>query len=155
VLPDAPAPAPPLAGLRVLDLSRVLAGPYCTMLLADLGAEVVKIERPDGGDTTRGWGPPFAGGESTYFLSVNRGKRSAAVDLATPSGQELLRGLAARSDLVVENFLPAVAARLGVTHAALAAGNPALVLVSIRGYPRESATPTVRGSMPRSRGRPG
>jgi crotonobetainyl-CoA:carnitine CoA-transferase CaiB-like acyl-CoA transferase len=135
---DAPAAAPPLAGLRVLDLSRVLAGPYCTMLLADLGADVVKLERPDGGDTARAWGPPFVAGESTYFLSVNRGKRSVAVDLAREEGRRTLVRLARRADLVVENFLPTVAERLGVTHAALSEGRPELVLVSIRGYPAES-----------------
>ena len=95
---------PPLDGIRVLDLSRVLAGPYCTMLLADLGADVIKVERPGEGDETRSWGPPFAGGESAYFLAVNRGKRSVALDLARPEAQEALRRLARRADVVVENF---------------------------------------------------
>src|SRR4029434_6672704 len=79
----------PLAGVRVADLSRVLAGPYCTMVLADLGADVVKVERPEGGDGTRSWGPPFTGGEAAYYLSVNRGKRSCALDLSQPEGQAL------------------------------------------------------------------
>ena len=96
-----PANAPPLAGVRVVDLSRVLAGPYATMTLADLGADVVKIEHPAGGDETRAWGPPFAGGESAYFLSVNRGKRSVAVDLKDPEGRDLALELCARADVVI------------------------------------------------------
>ena len=100
--------AGPLAGTLVLDLSRVLAGPFCTMLLADLGARVVKVESPDGGDVTRGWGPPNdrASGLPAYYLAVNRNKESIALDLATPSGAESVRILARRADVVVENFLP-------------------------------------------------
>src|SRR5947199_2140930 len=94
----------PLEGIRVLDLSRVLAGPYCTMLLADLGADVVKVERHGEGDETRTWGPPYAGGEAAYFLSVNRGKRSIAIDLARPEGRGLAQSLARSADVVVENF---------------------------------------------------
>src|SRR3954466_15264070 len=85
---------PPLAGIRVLDLSQVLAGPYCTMMLGDLGADVGKVERPGGGDGSRAWGPPFAGGESAYFLQVNRNKRSIAIDLRAAEGQEVARRLA-------------------------------------------------------------
>ncbi len=87
---------PPLDGVRVLDLSRVLAGPYCTMVLADLGADVIKVERPGVGDETRAWGPPYAGGESAYYISVNRGKRSCAIDLSTEEGQRQAQELAAR-----------------------------------------------------------
>src|SRR5207237_4135835 len=93
-----------LAGIRVLDLSRVLAGPYCTMLLSDLGADVIKVERPGEGDETRTWGPPYAGGEAAYFLSVNRGKRSVAIDLAKPEGQAVVRRLAQTYDVVLETF---------------------------------------------------
>src|SRR3954454_21351511 len=96
--------APPLAGVRVVDLSRVLAGPYCTMLLADLGADVIKVEHPVGGDETRSWGPPFAGGEATYFLSVNRNKRSAALDLKDEEALGVVRRLAESSHVVIENF---------------------------------------------------
>jgi formyl-CoA transferase/CoA:oxalate CoA-transferase len=131
------APRPPLAGVRVLDLSRVLAGPYCGMLLADLGADVVKVERPGTGDTTRAWGPPFVEGESTYYLCVNRGKRSVALDLASPAGAEAARRLAAHSDIVVENFLPGVADRLGLGAERLMAQRPGLVYVSITGYPED------------------
>src|SRR5438445_11058380 len=95
-----------LAGVRVLDLSRVLAGPYCTMVLGDLGADVVKVENPDGGDDTRHWGPPFVEGESAYYLGVNRNKRSIAVNLKNPAGQELVRRPATHSDVFVENLRP-------------------------------------------------
>ena len=99
-----PAPSGPLAGTRIVDCSTVLAGPYCTMLLADLGADVVKVERPEGGDETRSWGPPFAGGEAAYYLSVNRGKRSCALDLSQPEGRALALELCAAADVVIENF---------------------------------------------------
>src|SRR3981081_4697095 len=96
-----------LSGVKVLDLSRVLAGPLCTMMLGDLGASVLKVERPDGGDETRGWGPPFdAAGESAYFLSVNRNKLGVTADLAADEDVDLLRYLAAGADVVVENFRP-------------------------------------------------
>jgi crotonobetainyl-CoA:carnitine CoA-transferase CaiB-like acyl-CoA transferase len=130
------APAP-LAGVHVLDLSRVLAGPYCTMLLADLGADVVKLERPGTGDPTRAWGPPFVDGESTYYLCVNRGKRSIAVDLATPEGLSIVKRLAARSDVVVENQLPGALDRLGGGYEALRAERESLVWCSITGYPTD------------------
>ncbi len=128
---------PPLDGIRVLDLSRVLAGPYCTMLLADLGAGVVKVERPGEGDETRTWGPPYAGGEAAYFLAVNRGKRSAALDLGTLEGREVVRRLAARSDVVVENFRAGTAERLGAGYEQLAEDNPGLVYCSITGFGSE------------------
>src|SRR3954463_11401011 len=124
----------PLDGIRVLDLSRVLAGPYCTMLLADLGADVVKVERPGEGDETRSWGPPYADGESAYFLAVNRGKRSLALDLARPEGQEVARRLARSADVVVENFRRGGAERIGVGYSALAEANPGLVYCSISGF---------------------
>src|SRR6266581_1009796 len=108
--------ASPLDGILVLDLSRVLAGPFCTMLLGDLGARVVKVEAPDEGDTTRGWGPPYepTSGLSTYFLSVNRNKESVALDLKTPEGRESVRILARRADVLVENFAPGALERFGL-----------------------------------------
>src|ERR1700712_5248656 len=125
----------PLEGVRVLDLSRILAGPYCSMMLADLGADVVKVERPGSGDPTRSWGPPFVHGESTYFLSTNRGKRSICVDLQDPEGIALVRTLAARADIVIENFIPGGAERMGLGFEALREQNPALVYCSVAGYP--------------------
>jgi len=133
----------PLAGLRILDFSRVLAGPYATMTLADLGADVVKIEHPAGGDETRAWGPPFAGGESAYFLSVNRGKRSIALDLKDPEGRELGLDLCARADVVIENFRPGGAARLGLDYEAVRQRRPDIVYCTISGFgarePRDRA----------------
>ncbi|HEY5577591.1 MAG TPA: CoA transferase [Deferrimonas sp.] len=124
----------PLSGVRVLDLSRVLAGPFCTMLLGDLGAEVIKVERPGGGDDTREWGPPFAAGESAYYLCVNRNKKSVALDLKSPKGIAAVRALSARSDVVLENFRVGVADKLGLGYEALAKGNPGLVYCSVTGY---------------------
>ncbi|UBU16048.1 CaiB/BaiF CoA transferase family protein [Nonomuraea gerenzanensis] len=122
-----------LSGLLVADFSRVLAGPYCTMLLADLGAEVVKVERPGTGDDTRAWGPPYASsGEATYFLGVNRNKRSIALDLRADA--EVARALAARADVLVENFKPGTMDRLGLGYEALRALNPGLVYCSITGF---------------------
>ncbi len=133
--PAPPSPAPgPLAGVRVADLSRVLAGPYATMLLADMGAEVVKVEHPARGDDTRAWGPPHAGGEAAYYLAVNRGKRSLAVDVKDPEGRAAVQELCARSDVVVQNFRPGVAERLGLGFEALRERNPALVYCSISGF---------------------
>jgi crotonobetainyl-CoA:carnitine CoA-transferase CaiB-like acyl-CoA transferase len=126
----------PLAALRVVDLSRVLAGPYATMMLADLGADVVKIEHPAGGDETRSWGPPFAGGESAYFLSVNRGKRSVALDLKDPEGRELALELCARADVVIENFRPGGAERLGVDYDTVRRRRPDVVYCTISGFGR-------------------
>jgi formyl-CoA transferase len=128
----------PLAGIKVLDLSRVLAGPWCTQLLADLGAEVTKIERPGSGDDTRHWGPPWHGeGDrrvAAYFLSCNRGKKSAAIDFSRPEGAELVRRLAADADVVVENFKVGGLARFGLDAASLRAVNPRLVYASITGF---------------------
>jgi crotonobetainyl-CoA:carnitine CoA-transferase CaiB-like acyl-CoA transferase len=123
-----------LAGIRVLDLTRVLAGPYCTMFLGDLGAEVVKVEQPGVGDDTRGWGPPFAGGESAYFLSVNRNKKSLTVDLKSPEGVALIRRLAERADVLIENFRPGAMDRLGLGEKELRAANPKLVYASLSGF---------------------
>jgi crotonobetainyl-CoA:carnitine CoA-transferase CaiB-like acyl-CoA transferase len=133
--------APPLAGIRVVDLSRVLAGPYATMTLADFGADVVKVEHPKGGDETRSWGPPFAGGESAYFLSVNRGKRSVAIDLKDPEGRDLALELCARADVVIENFRSGGTARLGLDYPAVRARRPDVVYCTITGFgPREPRT---------------
>src|SRR6478752_272706 len=116
-----------LGRLRILDFSRVLAGPLATMTLADLGAEVTKVERPGGGDETRSWGPPHdAAGEATYFQAVNRNKTSIALDLADPDQLARARRLALEADVVVENFRPGVMAKLGLDHGALAAENPGL-----------------------------
>jgi crotonobetainyl-CoA:carnitine CoA-transferase CaiB-like acyl-CoA transferase len=124
-----------LDGLVILDFSRVLAGPLATMVFSDLGAEVVKVERPGSGDDTRTWGPPWdATGEATYFLSVNRGKRSEALDLRDHGDADRARALAAGADVVVENFRPGVMDRLGLGYEALAADNPALVYCSITGF---------------------
>jgi formyl-CoA transferase len=129
---------PPLAGIRVLDLSRVLAGPWCTQLLADLGADVIKIERPGAGDDTRHWGPPWHGeGEkrvAAYFLSANRGKRSAAIDFAKPEGAALVRKLAEQSDIVVENFKVGGLTKFGLDAVSLRAANPRLIVASITGF---------------------
>lgn len=137
----------PLAGLLVLDLSRVLAGPYCTMLLADLGARVVKVEHPDGGDVTRGWGPPWepATGLSSYYLAVNRNKESIALDLASEAGAESVRVLARRSDVLVENFLPGGLEKLGLSLEALRRENPRLVTASITGFGRSGDEATLPG----------
>jgi crotonobetainyl-CoA:carnitine CoA-transferase CaiB-like acyl-CoA transferase len=124
----------PLEGLLVLDLSRVLAGPYATMYLADMGARVVKVERPGKGDDTRGYGPPFKDGESCYFMAINRGKQSAAIDLKHPDGLALVKRLARSADVLVENFRPGTAERLGLGYEALRADNPRLVYVSISGF---------------------
>jgi crotonobetainyl-CoA:carnitine CoA-transferase CaiB-like acyl-CoA transferase len=123
-----------LLGVRVLDLSRVLAGPFCTMSLGDLGAEVIKVEEPGTGDETRGFGPPFVQGISTYFLSINRNKKSFAVNLKHPEGLKLVQALAVRSDVVVENFRPGVAERLGVGWDRLRSDNPRLIYCSISGF---------------------
>src|SRR5688500_3500683 len=105
----------PLAGLRVLDLTRVLAGPLCTMMLGDLGADVIKVEKPGTGDDTRGWGPPFDDrGESAYYLSVNRNKCSVSADLFSPADRDLVERLAAEADVVVDNFLPGSLERFGI-----------------------------------------
>jgi formyl-CoA transferase len=131
---DQPQANLPLTGIRVLDLSRILAGPYCTMLLGDLGAEVVKVERPGTGDDTRTWGPPFAGGESAYYLCCNRNKRSIAIDLKSPQGVELVKEFVHTSDVVVENFTPGLMKQFGLDYEALREINPRLVYCSISAY---------------------
>jgi formyl-CoA transferase len=131
----------PLEGVKVLDLSRVLAGPWCTQLLADLGAEVIKIERPGSGDDTRHWGPPWHGEGASrvaaYFLSCNRGKKSAAIDFARPEGAALVRNLAEQADVVVENFKVRGLARFGLDAASLRNLNPRLIVASITGFGQE------------------
>ncbi len=131
----------PLAHIRVLDLSRIMAAPWATQILADLGADVIKVERPGSGDDTRSWGPPFLAdqdGKPTrdagYFLSVNRGKRSVTLDLAKPEGQEIVRRLAATADVVIENFKAGALARYGLDAASLRAANPQLIYCSVTGF---------------------
>jgi crotonobetainyl-CoA:carnitine CoA-transferase CaiB-like acyl-CoA transferase len=126
----------PLEGLLVADFSRVLAGPFATMLLGDLGADVVKVEHPTGGDETRGWGPPWYGDHSTYYLAVNRNKRSVALDLKTDAGRRAARALATRADVLVENFKAGAAERLGLPFEEVARDNPGLVWCSISGFGR-------------------
>ncbi len=122
-----------LQGIRVLDLSRVLAGPYCTMVLGDLGADVIKVEPPEG-DETRGWGPPFAGGESAYYLCVNRNKRDIVINLKTDEGKKILRELALQSDVLVENFRPGRLKKFGLDFETLHELNPKLIYCSITGF---------------------
>lgn len=131
----------PLSGLTVLDLSRVLSGPYCTMQLADMGARVIKVEHPSGGDDTRAWGPPWAGTgdraamrESSYFLSINRNKESVAIDFKAPEGRALLDGLIAGADVLIENFRPGTMAKLGLDYESLAEKHPRLIYASISGF---------------------
>ena len=140
----APAGRGPLAGLLVADFSRILAGPYATMLLADLGAEVVKVEGP-GGDDTRTWQPPVRNGVATYYLGVNRNKRSVALDLGDPAERELAQELARRADVFVENFKPGGLARFGLDYDTVAAGNAGVIYASISGF----------GSAPEGRSLPG
>ncbi len=123
-----------LEGIRVLDVSRVLTGPYCSLMLADLGAEVTKIEIPGRGDDTRAWGPPFLAGESAYFLSINRNKKSVTLNLKAPEGRKILLELAARSDVLLENFAPGVADRLGIGYEPMRSANPRIVYCSISGF---------------------
>jgi formyl-CoA transferase len=124
----------PLSGIRVLDLSRILAGPYATMMLGDLGAEVIKVERPGTGDDTRTWGPPFSGGESAYYLCCNRNKKSIVIDLKRPEGAGVVRELAKVSDVLVENFTPGIMEKLGLDYETLRKENPRLVYCSITAY---------------------
>ena len=133
----------PLQGIRILDLTRAMAGPYCTMMLGDLGAEVIKVERPGRGDESRGWGPPFVGqsddnlsGESTYYLSVNRNKRSITINLKNSEGQEVIQRLASSCDVLVENFRTGVLEKLGLGYEDIKKLNPRLVYCSISGYGR-------------------
>ena len=137
--------ARPLEGLTVLDLSRVLAGPYATQMLGDLGADVWKIERPGPGDETRAWGPPWVGEQSAYFLSVNRNKRSAAIDLRDAAGREAVRRAALAADVVVENFLPGQLAAFGLDAASLRRENPELVVCSITGFGQDGPYASLPG----------
>ena len=136
MLPFPPDAAPPLAGVRVLDAARVLAGPFCGQLLADLGADVIKVERPGTGDDTRGWGPPFRGPLSAYFLSCNRTKRSVTLDVAKPEGNDLFHRLLAASDVLIENFRTDSAEKLGLASDVLLARHPRLIACSISGFGR-------------------
>ena len=124
----------PLDGVKVLDLTRVLAGPYCTMLLADMGADVVKVERPGAGDDTRAFGPPFVNGESAYFMSINRNKRSATLNLKHDKALDIMRRMLETVDVVVENFRPGTMESFGFGYDAVHAFNPRLVFCSISGY---------------------
>jgi crotonobetainyl-CoA:carnitine CoA-transferase CaiB-like acyl-CoA transferase len=142
--PEDRAPAP-LAGLLVADFSRVLAGPYASMLLGDLGADVIKVERPGAGDDTRAWGPPWRGDQSTYFLALNRNKRSVALDLADPADRALARALGERADVLIESFRPGLMAGWELDGDALRAVNPGLVSCSVTAF----------GSGERARGMPG
>jgi len=126
--------AMPLSNIRVLDLSRILTGPFCSMVLADLGAEVVKVEVPGTGDDTRSWGPPFVEGESAYFLSVNRNKKSITLNLKREKGKQILYELAKKCDVLIENFSPGVTERLGVDYATVHSFNPRIVYCSISGF---------------------
>ncbi len=129
-----PPPPGPLAGLTVVDLTRVLSGPYCSMTLADLGARVIKVEHPVRGDDTRAWGPPFLGSESAYFLSVNRNKESVTLDFKTTEGREILDRLVARADVLVENFRPGTLANVGLDATTLRARYPRLIYCAISGF---------------------
>ena len=131
---DSRQSAGPLTGITVLDLSRVLSGPYCTMQLADMGARVIKIERPGTGDDTRAWGPPFVNGESAYFLSINRNKESMTLNFKHPEGRRLLDELIERADVLVENFRPGTLDEMGLGYEALHAKHPRLVYTSISGF---------------------
>jgi crotonobetainyl-CoA:carnitine CoA-transferase CaiB-like acyl-CoA transferase len=133
-----------LAGLRVLDMSRVLAGPFCCMMLGDHGADVVKVEPPEG-DETRTWGPPFVDGESTYYLSINRNKRSIALNLSTPQGQDVIRRLVQTSDVLVENFRTGAMGRWGLAYPDLKQLNPRLVYLSVSGFGRSGPYANVAG----------
>jgi crotonobetainyl-CoA:carnitine CoA-transferase CaiB-like acyl-CoA transferase len=125
---------PPLEGITILDLTRVLSGPYCTMLLADMGARVIKIEQPQKGDDTRAWGPPFVDGESAYFMSINRNKQSVTLDFKQPEGRAILEQLAARADVLVENFRPGTLHKLGFDYGSLAQKHPRLIYCSVSGF---------------------
>jgi crotonobetainyl-CoA:carnitine CoA-transferase CaiB-like acyl-CoA transferase len=124
----------PLEGIKVLDMTRVLAGPYCTMILADMGAEVIKVEQPGKGDDTRQFGPPFQDGESAYFLSINRNKKSITLNLKSAKGKEILTRLIQRSDVLVENFRPGTLKKLGFDYEAASKINPRLIYASVSGF---------------------
>ena len=134
--PASPLPTSPaaLSGIRVLDLSRVLAAPYCSQLLADYGADVIKVEQPGTGDGTRQWGPPWMADQSAYFVAVNRNKRSITLNLKAEEGREVVRRLAQTADIVLENFLPGTLDEMGLGYAALSALNPRLIYCAVTGY---------------------
>ena len=143
-------PSGPLSGVTVLDLTRVLSGPFCTMMLADMGARVIKVERPGDGDETRAWGPPFVGGESAYFLGTNRNKESIALDFKRPEGRRIIDRLLDQADVVVENFRPGTLARLGLDYASLKDARPKLILrVDLR--IRANGPAAIRGRIRRGR----
>jgi crotonobetainyl-CoA:carnitine CoA-transferase CaiB-like acyl-CoA transferase len=144
-LPNHQRPPLPLAGIRVADFSRVLAGPLATMLLADLGADVIKVERPGTGDDTRGWGPPFVGKDAAYFLALNRNKRSVVLDLATDEGVSAAHKLAISSDVLVENFRPGLMARFGLDHGSLVRTHPKIVYCSLTAFGEEGEAATRPG----------
>src|SRR5215213_10145926 len=123
-----------LCGVEVIDLTRALAGPYCTVMLGDIGAEVIKVEQPGTGDEARGWGPPFIDGESTYFMSISRNKRSVTVDLKQEAGRAIVRKLIERADVLVENFRPGLMDRFGLGYEQAHALNPRLIFCSISGF---------------------
>lgn len=131
---DVPAPAAPLSGVLIADFGRVLAAPYATMLPADLGADVIKVEHPDTGDDTRAWGPPHAHGESTYFLSVNRNKRSVALDLRDATDRRRAAELVRRADVLFENFRPGTMDKYGLGYDAARSLNPGVVYCSVTGF---------------------
>jgi crotonobetainyl-CoA:carnitine CoA-transferase CaiB-like acyl-CoA transferase len=138
-----PTASGPLKGVRVLDLTRVLAGPFCTMMLGDMGAEIIKVEEPGKGDDTRSW-PPFVGGEATYFMSVNRNKRSMTLNLKSPAAQDVFRRLVKKSDVIVENFRTGTMEKLGLGYRTLSKVNPRLVYCCISGF-GESGPEAMRG----------
>src|SRR5438067_13488477 len=125
--------AEPLTGIRAVDLTRALAGPYCTLMLGDMGADVIKIELPGSGDETRQWGPPFVNGESSYFMSVNRNKRSVVLDLKSDFGIDALKRLVRTADVLVENFRPGTMDRLGLSYEQAETLNPSLIFCSVSG----------------------
>ncbi|MFI7340317.1 CaiB/BaiF CoA transferase family protein [Streptomyces sp. NPDC050085] len=133
-LPDRPGTAAPLAGIRVVDLSKILAGPYATMSLADLGADVTKVEHPEGGDPTRRWGPPFQGEDATYYLAANRNKRSVTIDLKTPAGQDAVHRMLADADVLVENFRPGSSLAGRFDYREMSARYPRLVVLHISAF---------------------
>src|SRR5580765_3756201 len=135
----------PLAGLQILDLTRVLAGPYATQMFGDLGAEVWKIERPGEGDETRAWGPPFVAGTSAYYLSINRNKKSAALDFKNPEHLAALKRAAATADVVIENFVPGDLRRYGLDAATLRRDRPELIVCSITGYGQDGPYASLPG----------
>jgi crotonobetainyl-CoA:carnitine CoA-transferase CaiB-like acyl-CoA transferase len=144
----------PLADVFVLDLSRILSGPICTMSLADMGATVVKVEPPPHGDDTRLWGNPFLGGISTYFLSINRNKQSIGLDLKSPEGREILWKLVDRADVLVENFRPGVLGKLGFGAEAVARRNGRLIYCSISGFGQTGPIAIGQGMTSSHRGNP-